>query len=248
MDMRSRRLFRLGLVVAAVIGLACEDEGGRPGEISFSVTIIPSTPISSSPSPESSKSASKPEEDEPEIVKVPGGAELTELPERAARLCNEGFPLKKACPSLVPVIKKDRSYLIDSFGRPGGRFQVLEMAAGAPGGDSSRNAPPEVAHLVVEVAKQSYLVPLGTPVETSTSLDDLLGQDRGGSLRVMPERNWKWNKPLLLAESFPGGGAHGDHLIYEWQKGARTYRVSLHAWTPGAEAVRTLQAIVKSIR
>lgn len=171
-----------------------------------------------------------------------------ELPERAAAVCAKGFPLKKACPSLVPVIQKNRSYLIDSFGRPGGRFQVLEMAAGATGANFARNDPPGVAHLVVEVAKQLYLVPLGAPVETSESLDSLLSETRSSSYLVSPEPSWKWNKPLILAESFPGGGAHGDHLVYEWQRGARSYRVSLHAWTPAVESVRTLHAIVRSIR
>ena len=241
-------------VLGALSMPACEGGDGRPGEISTSVTVIPSDTPSKSPGlkgggdgKDDGKKDGE-EDSKPDFVKVDGGATLFELPERAAAICVKGPPLKRACPSFVPAIQKNRSYLVDSFGRPGGRFQVLEMAAGATTGDFSRNAPPGVSHVVVEIGKPGFLIDLGEPVETSSSIDSLLETSRSGSNVVSPEAAWKWDKKLILAESFPGGGAHGDHLIYEWQRGARTYRVSLHVWTPSVESVRTLHAIVRSIR
>ena len=141
------------------------------------------------------------------------------------------------------------SIVIDTFGRPGGRFQVLEMAAGAPSSnDPSLNRPPGVAHIVIEVGKRGFLVDLGEPVPMSETLGALIESERSGSQLVRPEPSWRWDEPLILAEPFPGGGAHGDHLIYRWNKGDFEYRVSLHTWAPADEVVRTLHAMVKSIR
>ena len=248
--MLRRNVVLLCVLALVATGSACDDDGGRPGEIAVSVTVIPSSPESASPSVHSipSKPSKPPEEEpkKPEIVRVKGGADLSELPPRALEVCAKGPPLSRACPTLVPVVKKS-SYLVDSFGRPGGRFQVLEMAAGAPGNDFARNSPPRVSHVVIEVGKPEFLIDLGEPAATTSALDSLLGTARSGSQLLSPEKKWDWNQELVLAESFPGGGAHGDHLIYRWKKGGMEYRVSLHAWTPGAEAVRTLHAIVRSI-
>lgn len=246
-----RRLVFLSVIAITAMASACDDDGGRPGEIAFSATVIPSSAPPSSPAettPPTKPSKPPPDKPEtPEIVQIKGGADLSELPPKALDVCAKGPPLSKACPTLVPVVKKS-SYLVDSFGRPGGRFQVLEMAAGAPGDNFARNSPPRVSHVVVEVGKPDFLIDLGEPAPTSSPLDSLLEVDRSGSQLLAPEKKWDWNQELVLAESFPSGGAHGDHLIYRWTKGGFEYRVSLHAWTPGAEAVRTLHAIVKSIR
>jgi hypothetical protein len=245
-----------GLAIVAFCFLAgCDGDDGR----SVGSTDEPSSP-SVPPSPSKTpglkgggdgdgKDDGKDDKnDKPAFFKVPGGATLFDLPERAAAICAKGPPLKRACPSLVPAIRKDRSYLVDSFGRPGGRFQVLELAAGATTGDFSKNAPPGVSHVVVEVGKPGFIIDLGEPVETSESIDSLLQSTRSGSYVVSPQPGWKWNKKLILAESFPGGGAHGDHLIWEWPRGGYTYRISIHAWTPSVESVRTLHHMVVSIR
>ena len=182
-------------------------------------------------------------------VRVPGGATLTSLPAKAEDICIKGPPLSRACPLLVPEVR-GTSYLVESFGRPGGRFQVLELAAGAPSNnDFSRNAPPRVAHVVVEVGKPGFLIDLGDPAPSTQSLDALLGTERDGAVVVEQEKTWDWKgAKLVLAQSFPSGGAHGDHLIYSWKEGGYEHRISLHAWTPARELVRTLHAIVRSAR
>lgn len=248
----TRRALVIFIPLAIVFGSipGCDD-GSRPGEIAASVTVIPSVTVEPTASPSVTKTPEKPDKPEPpeppEIVHVKGGADLSELPPKAAEACAKGPPLGRACPELVPVVKGS-SYLVDGFGRPGGRFQVLEMAAGAPGNNFARNSPPRVSHVVIETGQPGFIIDLGEPVPASGSLDSLLATARSGSQLVSPQKGWDWNQKLILAESFPGGGAHGDHLIYEWVKGSYTYRVSLHAWTPGVEAVRTLHAIVRSIR
>ena len=204
--------------------------------------------VSSSPQPERSgnKGDKKGGQGDPErTVSVPGGATLTSLPSKAEELCTEGPPVSIACPLLVPHVRKT-SYLIDSFGRPGGRFQVLELAAGAPSNkDFSRNAPPRVAHVVIESGKPGSLIDIGEPYPNKLPLEVLLGEELDQAQYVTADG---WGETLILAPSFPSGGAHGDHLIYSWKQGGYEHRISLHAWTPAAEAVRTLRAIVRSAK
>jgi hypothetical protein len=51
---------------------------------------------------------------------------------------------------------------------------------------------------------------------------------------------------LVLAPIFPLGGVDGDHLIYRWDRDGVEYSISLHAWTPLAETMATLHAIVET--
>lgn len=234
------------LLSLAVLGAACDDEDPPPG--------ADGSPGVSSASPSAStkpgKKDGKKEEngDDERTVRVPGGATLTSLPPKAEEICIKGPPLSRACPLLVPEVR-GTSYLVESFGRPGGRFQVLELTAGAPSNnDFSRNAPPRVAHVVVEVGKPGFLIDLGEPITTDQSLDAALKTDHDQALVLEPEKRWDWDAELVLALSFPSGGAHGDHLMYSWKEGGYEHRISLHAWTPGVEAVRTLHALIRSAR
>ena len=201
-----------------------------------------------SPSPRRNNNDANDKPDEQRIVEVPGGSRLTPLPPRAEEICGQGPPLSRTCPRYVPLVR-GVSYVVDTFGRPGGRFQVLELAAGAPSNrDFSRNAPPRVAHVVIEVGKPQFLIDLREPYPNKIPLDLLLGEDLDQAQYVGPEKSWDWNAMLVLAPSFPSGGAHADHLVYRWREGGLEHVVSLHAWEPATEAVRTLHAIVRSIR
>jgi hypothetical protein len=252
--MRSPRRLAVFLVtMIAIFGsfAACTDEEPDPPV---------QTPIETpqeSPSPDASSDGpqkdgdkdkeGKDEKDQPKLVEVKGGATLSTLPDRAAEICAKGPPASRACPTLVPLVKGS-NYVVDSFGKPGGRFQVVEMAAGAPSSkDFTRNAPPRVAHVVVEAGKPAFLIDLGDPAP-AVPLSSVLGQQIDGSQTVTLERSWGWNTTLILAESFPGGGAHADHLVYRWQKGGTNYVISLHAWEPAGQAVRTLHRMVRSIK
>ena len=249
--MRSARSLRLVPAALLVFCLGCDaDEPTNrvdPGRSLPSLTKGPPTTPSDKPSKQGGGDK-KDKPDEPRVVEVPGGATLTSLPPRAEEICAQGPPLSRTCPRYVPLVRRV-SYVVDTFGRPGGRFQVLELAAGAPSNkDFSRNAPPRVAHVVVEVGKPKFLIDLGEPYPNKIPLSLLLGEQLDQAQYVAPEESWKWNEVLVLAPSFPSGGAHADHLVYSWKERGLEHVVSLHAWEPATEAVRTLHAIVRSIR
>lgn len=254
--MRSPRLLAVFLVTMIAISgsfAACTDEEPEPPV---------QTPIETpqeSPSPDASSDGpkkggdkdkeGKDEKDQPKLVEVKGGATLSTLPDRAAEICAKGPPASRACPTLVPLVKGS-NYVVDTFGKPGGRFQVVEMAAGAPSSkDFTRNAPPRVAHVVVEAGKPGFLISLATDpgfVEP-LPLQRILDGQRDYAQPVVLERSWGWNTSLILAASFPGGGAHADHIVYGWKRNGLEYRVSIHAWRPVGQAVRTLHRMVRSI-
>ena len=244
---------RLGavLVSLALMTPACDE--GRDGPRPFGTPDNrPGSHASKSPKPSGSPNkdgdGKKNKNEDPITKRVPGGATLTSLPPKAEEICIKGPPLSRACPLLVPQVK-GTSYLIESFGRPGGRFQVLELAAGAPSNnDFSRNAPPRVSHLVIEVGKPGFLIDLGDPVPATESLEGLLEADRNGTFLLEPEKEWDWKTELVLAPPFPSGGAHGDHVVYSWTEAGYEHRISLHAWMPADELVKTLHAIVRSAR
>ena len=234
------------LLGIALIGPACTngDEGPRASRSPSATTSTPSP--DDSPSKPDKRKPNK--GDDPHTVKVPGGATLTKIPERALELCTKGPPLSRACPLLVPVVFPSK-YVIDSFGRPGGRFQVLELAAGAPSNrDFARNAPPRVAHVVIEAGEPQFLIDLGEPAGPALPLREVLGDELDAPQPVTLDKRWGWRARLTLAPSFPGGGAHGDHLMYRWKSGGMEHVVSLHVWEPVGEAVRTLHAIVRSAK
>jgi hypothetical protein len=155
-------------------------------------------------------------------------------------------PLKGTCPIIVPKTK--RNYLVESFGRPGGRFGVLEMSSGAPRDDPTANAPPAFAHVVLEAGKPGFLIDFGSVSATAKLSDDLVRQDRSAAISLGSRRWGKRKGRLLLAEPFPGGGAHGGHLVFQWRRGAVIHRVSLHAWVPAKKAEAVLERMIRSMR
>jgi hypothetical protein len=52
---------------------------------------------------------------------------------------------------------------------------------------------------------------------------------------------------LILAPPYLYGGMAGNHLIFRWNEGGRSYAVSIHAWEPFLATVETLRRIVQSI-
>jgi hypothetical protein len=122
------------------------------------------------------------------------------------------------------------------------------MSAGAPRDAPAANAPPGFAHVVLEAGGPRFLIDFGTPAATATLSDSLLQQSRSGAVLLGSRRWGDRSGRLLLAEPFPGGGAHGDHLVFEWKRGAVIHRISLHAWVPVSQAEAALKRIVVSVR
>ena len=237
------------LLVALSAGCDGDPPSGTQARTSPSAGAVPSDSPAPSESGDKKDGGDDGKDDEKDddvlTEKVPGGATLTRLPPKAEEICIQGPPLSRACPLLVPQVR-GTSYLIDSFGRPGGRFQVLELAAGAASNkDPARNAPPRFAHVVIEVGKPGFLIDLGEPAPNKLPLEELLDQDLDQAQDVTANG---WGETLMLAPSFPSGGAHGSHLIYRWKGGGYEYRISLHGWAPASSLVNTLRAIVRSAK
>ncbi len=173
------------------------------------------------------------------------GIALGPLPDRAAARCRKGPPLGRVCPAVVPD-SASGGYLLDSFGRPRGPFQVLELAAGAPRDDFARNRPPGFVHVVLEAGEPDRLIDLAPAPAQPMPLAAALGGARGGPLLVdAGEQGWR--RTLVLAAPFPGGGAQGDHLVYRRRSGGLEYRLSLHLWTPLREPVQVLKAMTSTL-
>jgi len=234
----------VSLAMVAFLLAGCPDEGGPTAQDDQS----PSPNVSAEThSPGPTKTPDKPgdkKDDEPASPDVdpPRGFEVVST--KAWKRCNAGPPLKGACPTVVPKTK--RNYLVESFGRPGGRFGVLEMSSGAPRDNPEANAPPAAAHVVLEAGGPRYLIDFGGVAAEATLSDSLLQQARNGAV-ALGKRKWGGQKGrLLLAEAFPGGGAHGDHLVFQWKRGGVIHRSSMHAWVPVKEAEDAFETVVAS--
>jgi hypothetical protein len=239
------RLF--AVVLVASVALACSDaktsEADRSPMASISAAVTPPS-ASSEPSVAPSITVSPSRRHTPEARPI-AGVTMAPLPGRAVAVCEKGPPLEKICPSLVPTIKRSHPYLIDTFGRARGRFQILELAAGAPSHDFARNRPPGVVHIVLETGDPSRMIEL-TPTDGTTSLSTAITADRSGPVKVDAKAQG-WTEELILAAPFPGGGAHGDHLIYRRRTKGLEQRISIHVWTPLRGPVQVLRTMVRSL-
>lgn len=247
---------RSSLAVAATLALlllaGCDGGDGGARVTESSPSGSPSDPASPSPSKSPKKDGAgrkddrKDGPDKPEVPDVdpPRGFEVVSA--KAWTRCNAGPPLKGHCPTVVPKVK--RNYLVESFGTPGGRFGVLEMSSGAPRDTPEANRPPDVSHIVLEAGPKQMLIDFGGVTGEATLTDDLLHQTRSGAL-LLGKRTWGGVKGrLILAEPFPGGGAHGDHLVFQWKRGEVIHRISSHSWVPATRAQAALKTIVKRSR
>lgn len=225
----------MSLLVLALGTAACSEEGSGPR--TGAVGSPRTSPSSASTDTKKDGSKKKPP------IEVPAGYIAT--PQQALRHCPASPPLTGDCPTIVP--DSADHFLVESFGKPGGRFQVVEMTAGAPRRDPKANAPPSSVHVVIEAGDERHLIDFGD-VAGSAPLEDALLEKKREAPVGLGKRTWgDFTGDLILAPSFPSGGAHGDHLVFRWRKGKTIHNVSLHAWVPIAEAESALKRMVMSI-
>ena len=235
------------LLYVAAPGCTQEDPVGGKAKTTVGDMAQPS---SSEPSPDTSESPSQPPRPTPPPlpgVKRVASVTLGDMPDRAAKVCANGPPLEDICPRLLPVIRRSHPYLIDAFGRAGGDFQLLELAAGAPRSDFKRNRPPDVVHVVLETGDPSKMISLVPTNFSPVPLKKAFIPARPRATEV-DVRDQGWNERLILAPNFPSGGAHGDHLIYRRSHKGFEQRISLHLWTPLQQPVQVLKAMVRSVK
>jgi hypothetical protein len=104
-----------------------------------------------------------------------------------------------------------------------------------------------MVHVVAEAGMPRFLIPLGPAAPSSAPLGELIQSRRSQAVSLGRVRWGGRRGTLALAESFPGGGAHGDHLVFRWREAKVTAVLSLHVWAPVSETKATLEALVKSI-
>jgi hypothetical protein len=158
---------------------------------------------------------------------------MVPMPRGAARRCRSSPLLRPVCPGLVPEAPYGdvpEVYVAQLIRSSGGAPELFNLQWGAETpGRPERNRPPRLAHVVLAA---------GSPEQTL----------RG--IRVRAVRNVTWSgRPgtLLRAAPYPGGGIHGNHLVFRWRAGKREYAASLHAWEPFSETVATLRAVIASM-
>jgi hypothetical protein len=231
------------ILAVVVLGGCSDDDEPVPESGGTSPTAGDHSAPSPTRKPKGGDHADVKPDGSPKVDPPPG---FEAIPDKAWARCNAGEPLAGACPTIVPKTK--RNYLVEGFGRPGGRFGVVELSSGAQRNAPEANAPPAFGHMVLEAGKPRFLIDFGSPVATATLSDDLIRQERSGAV-LLGSRTWGKRKGrLLLAEPFPGGGAHGGHLVFQWRRHSVIHRVSLHAWVPAKKSEAALEKIVRSMR
>ena len=171
-------------------------------------------------------------------------AELVALPETHLAKCTASRLLRPACTPLVPRVNGRYRAFFATDGRLEPRTHIFNLeffVASEP--------PPKGAHVAVaagavwrltpylDPSARTRAVPLSTPVDVNRT--------RPVSYGV---RTWNGRRGVLyLAPPYIYGGMLGDHLVFQWQHGRRTYVVSLHTWWPLAETLASLKAMVMAL-
>ena len=140
-------------------------------------------------------------------------------------------------------------YVASTIPRPGLGYETFDLRYRWPYATARQNRPPRFAHVVVEGGDLRHAIPFDVSSAKKGRLDDaLVDRERSTAVRIGTP-TWGGRRGVLaLAPSFDRSSTiHGDHLVFVWKEGATGYVVSLHVWTPVAETVRTLKAIVASI-
>ncbi len=173
-------------------------------------------------------------------------APLATLEQRVVAPCLEISLLSPACPSMAPETESPyHSRLLDFGAVP---YRVIEFSSGAPYPRiGPRNAPPSSAHIVVKAGNLERAFPFRWPSNQAPQKMPPDPSSRPDEPVVLGHSPWGGTDGMLvLAPPFPSGGVDGDHLIYRWGRMGAEYSVSLHAWTPLAETMSTLHAIVET--
>ena len=164
--------------------------------------------------------------------------------------CERSGLLRPVCPRRVPRVRA--RYLSNLSVELTGKH-VLDVFNLERGGEDprrpERNRPPRLAHVVAVAGNVERLAAFREPrAETAEPLrDGLMRRPRTAPLSFGRIR-WAGRPGVLyLMPSFPHGGMLGNHLVFSWRERGRRYALSLHAWEPLTEGVRTLHEMVDAL-
>jgi hypothetical protein len=166
---------------------------------------------------------------------------LMATPPRALARCRSDRRLSPACPTRIPRIPGWETYPR----RVDGIFGI-QLGGEIPGRPELMR-PPRVLHIEVAVQPDRWVPfrwPTGAPVAPR---DGLVRRERKKPV-LLGSAVWTGKKgSVALAPGYPTGGSQGNHVMFRWRRGGRTYVVGLHAWEPFSEAYATLRRIVASL-
>ena len=171
--------------------------------------------------------------------------EIMATPWGPLQKCRSSLLLRRICPRVLPRIPGWLTY--PRYGNPVDTTFGIEYGGEYPG-KPELNRPPALVH--VEIAAGHA----GTNVASEWRSNELV-RPRNGLLRVARKDalslgRVRWGGragEILLAPPFPTGGSLGNHLVFRWRERRVEYLVTLHAWEPFLETVRTLRTMVESI-
>lgn len=179
-------------------------------------------------------------------------------PSEIIQVCRRERFIADMCPTRLP---KAIGYVAFVLRRSAaGEFITISVSHADESGDPRRDAPPRFAHVVVESgdlkqAFETFDYPQGgVPARIRNGL--LRSREREhASNPHAPRALWlgrvRWggkSGTLVLVPSFKYvDSVHASHLIFRWQEGSINRDVSLHAWEPFLQSVKTLRAVVESV-
>lgn len=177
-----------------------------------------------------------------------GAREVPLVPLREAHLdtCERSALVRPVCPRLLPRAGRYASSL---YVEP--HLDIFNLGVGVDSpARSELNRPPSFLHFVLVAGDVERLVNGRLPrAETRLAVrDGLMGRDRSRPT-ALGRATWarRAGTVYLMSSWGSGGGMLGDHLVFSWREGGRTYALSLHAWEPLTESVETLRAVVESV-
>ena len=157
------------------------------------------------------------------------GPRMERTPAYVLAYCAHSARLLATCPRVLPKMIQPRPHWetnVCTEGHPGClglRYDVLDLLDAGNG-----SKPPVWSHIAVYAGDLRKAFPFRTT---------LVG--------VYP---WHGRYGTVVrAPPYPAGGEVGGHLIFRWRAGRTGFAVSLHAWSPVAEPLATLRAMVLSL-
>lgn len=143
-----------------------------------------------------------------------------------------------------PVV--DRSHKRAQAFESGRGDYVFFSEWGAPyPGVTAKNAPPRFVHVVAHAGELGKAFPFEWPTE-KTPLSDRIPKNRTKPTLIDNVTWYGKRGTLVLAPSFQAGGIDGDHVVFRWAEGRKEYAISIHAWSPLAESIEALEAVLGS--
>lgn len=180
-----------------------------------------------------------------------GGPPLMPIPDEVMRRCQQDPKLAPACPPSLPQVDGEytggRAFSAGERGDKG-RIASIYYQAAASNRLTRKNSPPRFAHVNVLAGNLKRAFFFRFPRESPSRVDADTIRRYPKKAKLLERQSWNGRTGrLVLAPAFPAGGPDGGHLIFRWKTDGMDFALSLHAWLPLPDAIRTLQAVVEAL-